>query len=412
MSRAEDLHAVRRPKPAQSPRSDRDGPLDAQRKDLTIVAHARVAWNGDTWVTKNRLAELFDGLCQLGWEPRLVARPGLPADYLSTPVPSTVEVVPFRATLTSRSFLPEAFRLLSSIRQSSHVLAFMPSLVGAFAAMVGGRRVVVYAGSAWGLRRAGRWRILLERAAGRRAGVVVTHGEALESVYRRHGARVQAAVPLVNHEVAEVLASPAIAARSPRGNRPLRLLFVGSIGEEKGVLTLLAALRAIDEPIDARIIGPEQDAATVEGLSEFVTAAEDARWLGYLEWTELRDNYRWADVLVLPSRNEGFPRVVYEATAFGAALVVTPVGGIPHRLRDNTDAIFVPPDDAEALAQALRQLVRDAPLAARLNESARKALAPLFIGHTAATLFDQLLLDASRNGARTATREPATGIPQ
>ncbi|MFN2628909.1 MAG: glycosyltransferase family 4 protein [Gaiellaceae bacterium] len=362
-----------------------------RRTGLTIVSHARVAPHGAAWLTKNRLAEIFGGLCDLGWRPRLVAREAPGADYLTSFVPPGVEVIPLRSSPQNRTFARELLGFHALIRRSSHVLAFMPSLVGAFAVLVGGRRVIVYAGSAWELQERSRWRTWLERLVARRAAGVVAHGEALQALYRASGAQVQAAVPLVEAEVASLLASREWAEKNAHGEA-LRVLFVGSISHWKGVPTLLAALAAVSEPIEARFVGAAGDAESVAALVSFLETSESTSWLGYLDWPELREIYRWADVLVLPSRSEGFPRVAYEATAFGAALLVTPVGGIPHRLRDGRDAFFVSPDDEVVLAAALRRFAQDRDLAPSLNRSARAAMAPLFADETPAEQFDRLLL--------------------
>jgi glycosyltransferase involved in cell wall biosynthesis len=107
---------------------------------------------------------------------------------------------------------------------------------------------------------------------------------------------------------------------------------------------------------------------------------------GYLDGDELAAAYGWATAVVLPSYSEGFPRVAYEATAYGAALVLTPVGGIPYRLRDGVDAVFVPVGDPGALAAALTALAAGPDRTATLADAAKSALAPA-VRETAAAQF-------------------------
>jgi glycosyltransferase involved in cell wall biosynthesis len=62
--------------------------------------------------------------------------------------------------------------------------------------------------------------------------------------------------------------------------------------------------------------------------------------------------------------------VLVEAMSLRVPVVATTAGGIPEVLRHGVDGLLVPPDDPEQLAQALRKILEDAPLRARLTESA------------------------------------------
>lgn len=75
------------------------------------------------------------------------------------------------------------------------------------------------------------------------------------------------------------------------------------------------------------------------------------------------------DVLALPSWTEGLPLVVLEAMARKRAVVATPVGGTPEVVVDGVTGLLVPPRDPDALADALRRLLADAPLRARMGDA-------------------------------------------
>lgn len=86
----------------------------------------------------------------------------------------------------------------------------------------------------------------------------------------------------------------------------------------------------------------------------------------------IAEAYRDADVFALSSRWEGFPYVVVEAMAYELAVVSTNVDGVPEAVEDGTTGLLVPPSDPAALAGALRGVLGDPELRARLGAAARE----------------------------------------
>jgi glycosyltransferase involved in cell wall biosynthesis len=93
-----------------------------------------------------------------------------------------------------------------------------------------------------------------------------------------------------------------------------------------------------------------------------------------------------ADVFVLASRFEGYGMVLAEAIAHGLPVVSTMAGAIPDTVPAGT-GLLVPPDDAAALAQALRCLINDRAERRRLAMNARAAAAQLPTWQDSARLF-------------------------
>ncbi|HEX7163827.1 MAG TPA: glycosyltransferase family 4 protein, partial [Trebonia sp.] len=83
-----------------------------------------------------------------------------------------------------------------------------------------------------------------------------------------------------------------------------------------------------------------------------------------------------ADLCVLPSRWEGSPFTGQEALRAGTPVVATRVGGIPGVAGEGA-VLLVPPGDPGALAAAVRSVLTDAALAARLRAAASKRAAAL-----------------------------------
>lgn len=89
---------------------------------------------------------------------------------------------------------------------------------------------------------------------------------------------------------------------------------------------------------------------------------------GHVTDEELADGYAAADIALLPSFAETFPLSVLDAMAWEKPVVATNVGGIAHMLDDRQSGLIVPPGDADALAQALVQLLSDAQLRQRMGQ--------------------------------------------
>jgi glycosyltransferase involved in cell wall biosynthesis len=164
-----------------------------------------------------------------------------------------------------------------------------------------------------------------------------------------------------------------------------RLLCVGAVVPHKGHDLLLDALRGIASSAwGCTVVGPlDRDPPFVERLRRRTAdsgLADRLRFAGPLGGEELRRQYQGADLLVLPSRLESYGMVVAEALAAGLPVVATCVGGVPEalgRTPDGVPGLLVPPDDADALGDALGTWLRDRGLRERLRRAAhgrRRAL--------------------------------------
>ena len=111
-------------------------------------------------------------------------------------------------------------------------------------------------------------------------------------------------------------------------------------------------------------------AGDLEGPSRCFVPSGAARYLGRLSSDEMSHWYGRASIYALPARYEPFGLSVVEAAAAGCALVL----GDIKTLRENWNgaALFVPPDNRRALAQAIEQLVHDPKLREGLAERARE----------------------------------------
>ncbi len=150
--------------------------------------------------------------------------------------------------------------------------------------------------------------------------------------------------------------------------RRARLLLTGRLIPEKGLWEAAEAVRILgDEGYDVSLDIVGWQVPTDPVVQAFWThvdalgVTDRVRFGGYVPaGPELAAVYRQADIYVLPSRAEAFPRAILEAMGVGIPVVTTSVGGIPHWIQHGREALLVEPRSARGVADAIRSLLDDA----------------------------------------------------
>jgi glycosyltransferase involved in cell wall biosynthesis len=104
-------------------------------------------------------------------------------------------------------------------------------------------------------------------------------------------------------------------------------------------------------------------------LSQELGVIDHLRFLPFTD--EVPEFMSAIDLFVLPSHSETFGFVLVEAMAMGKPIVATHAGGVPEIITDNFTGLLVPPRNTQALAEALRKLVKDPELCLSISKKAR-----------------------------------------
>jgi glycosyltransferase involved in cell wall biosynthesis len=175
------------------------------------------------------------------------------------------------------------------------------------------------------------------------------------------------------------------------GDGVVRLLSVGSVVPVKGYDVLIASLASLaDMPWRLTIAGDRtRNPAAAAQLDADIAAygfADRVVVLGTVPPEGIIELYLASDLFVLASRFEGYGMALTEAIAHGLPVVSTTAGAIPDTVPAGV-GLLVPPDDVDALAQALRRLISDRGQRQRLATRARTAAAQLPTWQASAQLF-------------------------
>lgn len=175
-------------------------------------------------------------------------------------------------------------------------------------------------------------------------------------------------------------------AEPPPPNDPPRVLCVAHLRPEKGVDVLLAAWRKYRA---------EGGTATLDvvGGGLPLGEAEGVRFLG--EVPNAAERMPEYDLLVLPSREEGFPNVVVEAQARCVPVLASDVPGVRAFVEDGATGFLFPVGDADALARRLHEVLQDE-TARRRAARAGRAVAERYDARVAAERLHAIYEEAMR----------------
>ncbi|QSG07765.1 Glycosyltransferase [Halapricum desulfuricans] len=150
------------------------------------------------------------------------------------------------------------------------------------------------------------------------------------------------------------------------------VVFLSNLIERKGITEFVAAVEAASDdpdvaPFQVTIAGSGPLADRVERLA---AEHDHVTYLGYVDEAKKRALLSSGTIYALPTRAEGLPIAILEAMAAGMAIVSTPVGSIPEVVGED-NGLLVQPGDADALTEALVELLADPDRVDRMGRTNR-----------------------------------------
>jgi len=178
---------------------------------------------------------------------------------------------------------------------------------------------------------------------------------------------------------------PAVRASLELGEDDVLVLSVGTVIERKGQMDLVDAVRQLDGTAKRKLVlalvgfnDSDYSAGVASGLGEL--EAGGLRVVSVRESTSEEERarvaelYLAADVFVLTSRVESYPRVTLEAMHFGLAIISTPCFGVCEQLVEGVSGLYYDYGDTAALSRLLRLLCQDGDRRRALGAAAHERL--------------------------------------
>lgn len=163
---------------------------------------------------------------------------------------------------------------------------------------------------------------------------------------------------------------------APLLERPNHVVFVGRLGEEKGVRTLISAWRQWGDAAPLlRMIGdgPLRD--------ELIESAKGLRVeiVGQISAEKAQEQIACARMLILPSEwFEGFPMVVREAFAFGTPVAASNIGPLPSIVQHGVNGVVFEASNPSALVSVVKNALENESSLALMAHGARNAFEELY----------------------------------
>lgn len=152
-------------------------------------------------------------------------------------------------------------------------------------------------------------------------------------------------------------------------NRQPSFVFVGSLCHRKGIDLLLHAIKElaiIHKTIGLALVGKDMAKGRYQRMAETLGISQNVLFQGAVSASKIATVLSCADVVVLPSRFDGWGMALVEAASAGKALIASEnCGAAHHIIAQGENGFRVPPNDATSLAHAMLAYATDQGLAQR-----------------------------------------------
>ena len=143
-------------------------------------------------------------------------------------------------------------------------------------------------------------------------------------------------------------------------NHKLHLLFLGRIGNRKGIFDLIDSIKKYKDRFKGSIklfIGGDGEIKKLKKKIIESKLEDEVTYLGWVKGDEKQELLEKCDIIILPTYVEGLSITLLEGMSFGKALISTNTGGVNRLLVNNKNGIKIEPGDIDSMADAIQYYI-------------------------------------------------------
>ena len=176
-----------------------------------------------------------------------------------------------------------------------------------------------------------------------------------------------------------------------RGTGPIRLLFLGRIGQRKGVYDLVDVFERNKDKYLGKVklfLGGDGEIELLQNLIKQKGLGDLIEYVGWVTAEKKADLLSSSDVYILPSYNEGLPISILEAMSFGLPVIATNIGGIPEVVKDGYNGFVIEPGDHLAIEAAIQYFIFNNKAILAFGMNSLEMIAPYYPDNVSDQLLD------------------------
>jgi glycosyltransferase involved in cell wall biosynthesis len=169
----------------------------------------------------------------------------------------------------------------------------------------------------------------------------------------------------------------------------LRMIYVGSVRQRKGIEILLEAVAQVKDIISGMMLtviggGSKNYFDYLKSCCLALQIENNVEFMGQRTVAEIAAYHQKAQILILPSEMDNSPNAVAEAMVSGVPVIATYVGGIPSMIQSGETGLLVPPNNVTDLSGAITYLLSNPEVRGRLSQNAQKIARQRYLPETVA----------------------------